>query len=349
MQHKFLKTTAYLLTAFLTFGGMSLTAQASGIGGSVLPSGGIAVKIANGNRLEDISSNTLIPVQTMIEDMKESDKADEEEEYMENVVVANVVNYASVRTDPDVRSEVVGRIYPNAVGTLLEEKDGWCYIESGSVTGYVLSDFLYVGDEARQAVEELGLRIARVDAQILYVRTEADSEAEVLGMVPQGEALLVLEESTDWIKVDTEDGEGWVSAEYVTVKTEYEHAEFVYDTGDEGSELGIAAVEYALQFVGNPYVYGGTSLTKGIDCSGFVMKVYENFGVELPHSSAADRKQGHAVKSIKDAQPGDLICYSGHVALYMGDGQIVHASNERDGIKVSKVGYRKILAIRRIF
>ena len=119
----------------------------------------------------------------------------------------------------------------------------------------------------------------------------------------------------------------------------------------EGSELGVAVAEFALQYVGYPYVYGGTSLTNGADCSGFVMSVYANFGVSLPHSSKADRSQGYAVDGIENAQPGDLICYSGHVALYIGNGQIVHASNSRTGIIVSDVNYsnKKILAIRRIF
>jgi cell wall-associated NlpC family hydrolase len=113
--------------------------------------------------------------------------------------------------------------------------------------------------------------------------------------------------------------------------------------------MGVAVAQYALQFVGNPYVYGGTSLTNGADCSGFVMSVYANFGVSLPHSSASDRSQGYAVDSLDNAQPGDLICYSGHVALYIGNGQIVHASNKRTGIIVSNANYRTILAIRRIF
>ena len=113
--------------------------------------------------------------------------------------------------------------------------------------------------------------------------------------------------------------------------------------------MGVSVAEYALQFVGNPYVYGGTSLTNGADCSGFVMSVYANFGVSLPHSSASDRSQGAAVDGLENAQPGDLICYSGHVALYIGNGQIVHASNKKTGIIVSRADYRKILAIRRIF
>ena len=107
-------------------------------------------------------------------------------------------------------------------------------------------------------------------------------------------------------------------------------------------------VEYALQFVGNRYVYGGTSLTKGTDCSGFVMRVYEYFGYNLPRSSYSQRSAGVKV-SAEDIQPGDIVCYSGHVAIYIGDGKIVHASNARDGIKISNdYTYRKVLSIRRI-
>ena len=116
-----------------------------------------------------------------------------------------------------------------------------------------------------------------------------------------------------------------------------------------GSEMGVAVAEYGLQFVGNPYVYGGSSLTNGTDCSGFVMSVYANFGVSLPHSSASDRSQGYGVDGLENAQPGDIVCYSGHVGIYIGNGQIVHASNERTGIIVSNADYRNILAIRRIF
>ena len=113
--------------------------------------------------------------------------------------------------------------------------------------------------------------------------------------------------------------------------------------------LGSAVASFATQFVGNPYVYGGTSLTNGADCSGFVMSVYKNFGVSLPHSSSADRHVGYAVDSLAEAQPGDLICYSGHVGIYIGGGQIVHASTAATGIKISNADYRTPVAIRRIF
>ena len=109
-----------------------------------------------------------------------------------------------------------------------------------------------------------------------------------------------------------------------------------------------AVVAEADDQLGVPYVYGGTSLTNGADCSGFVMSVYKNFGVNLPHSSAADRSVGAAVNGLENAQPGDIICYSGHVGIYAGNGQIVHASTSKTGIIVSSATYRSILSIRRI-
>ena len=117
---------------------------------------------------------------------------------------------------------------------------------------------------------------------------------------------------------------------------------------EEAVLTGEDIVEYALQFVGNRYVYGGSSLTNGTDCSGFVMRVYEHFGYSLPRSSYYQRSAGVKV-SAEDIQPGDIVCYSGHVAIYMGDGKIVHASNAKDGIKITNdYRYRKVLSIRRI-
>ena len=118
---------------------------------------------------------------------------------------------------------------------------------------------------------------------------------------------------------------------------------------NHGAETGQAVADFALQFVGNPYVWGGSSLTHGTDCSGFTMAVYSNFGVGLPHYDASQRGYGIGIDSISDARPGDLICFYGHVGIYIGDGMMVHASNARDGIKISKADYRPIAAIRRIF
>ena len=120
------------------------------------------------------------------------------------------------------------------------------------------------------------------------------------------------------------------------------------DSSSYSSGSGSSVVNYATQFVGNPYVWGGTSLTNGADCSGFVQSVYANFGVSLPRTSYEQQNAGTEV-SYADAQPGDLICYGGHVAIYMGNGQIVHASNSQDGIKISNdATYRTIVSVRRL-
>ncbi|MGN0418976.1 MAG: NlpC/P60 family protein [Acetatifactor sp.] len=379
MKSCFRKTTVYLAAALLVLGGMSMDAQAAG---SVLPSGGVGIFLSKGTKLEEVSSNLSSPVETIVvqEDLEkatENLRMQEEAEALSKTVVAQVNRFACIHGMPADDGEFLGKFYNEAVGTLVAEEGDWLLITSGSVTGYVKKQYCVAGEEAAELAKQVGTRVATVEAATLYVRTEADGASEVLCMVPEGEELLVLEETEGWAKVDVEEGQGWISTEYANVHSNYVTAESKeeeiariaretqerqkaraaakkttqkvdYEVG-EGSEMGKAVVEYALQFVGNPYVFGGTSLTDGIDCSGFVMKVYENFGVTLPHSSKADRTEGYAVESLEDALPGDLICYSGHVALYMGNDQIVHASNSKTGIIVSKVNYRTILAIRRIF
>lgn len=397
MKYKNIKVTAYILAAAMTFSCMGLTAEAAGTD-SVLPSGGVGLVIARGNKLEDISDKTAIPIESIIEwiNTEDSETAKEnpaesaEEELFRNLVIAQVNDYVNVRSLPSEEGEIVGKLYNNSVGTFISEENGWYQITSGTVTGYVKAEYCVTGEDAVEIARSVGTRIATVNTQTLFVRMEPTTESSILGMVPEGEELLVLEETDGWVKVDIEEGTGWVSKDFVLLHSEFVQAEskaeeaarlakeaeerrkareaaaakaaensanavtaatqtpVTYAVG-EGSEMGVAVAEYALQFVGNPYVYGGTSLTNGADCSGFVMSVYANFGVSLPHSSASDRTQGYAVDGLENAQPGDLICYSGHVALYIGDGQIVHASNKKTGIIVSNADYRKILAIRRIF
>lgn len=378
--------TAICLATVLLFFSVDLNVQASGVS-SVLPSGGINVALSKGTALENIqldANNSDIKLETMIElsqmQTEQSEVVKEVEipdERLENVVVAKVKDYANVRSTPSERGTVIGKFYDKAVGTILSMENGWYEIQSGNVIGYVKDDFCVTGREAKELAAQYGTRMVRVLCDGLLVRGEADAEGAVLGMVAMGDELIVVEEIDGWVRVDIEAGYGWLSDEFVKVYTDYIRAEskeeeqkrlekeqaerdkarvaaakLVISTVEETDEnaMGIAVAEYAVQFIGNPYVWGGESLTEGADCSGFVMKVYEHFGVELPHSSAADRKQGYAVKGgLENAQPGDLICYSGHVALYIGDGQIVHAASEKSGIKVSKADYRQILAIRRIF
>lgn len=388
-----LRITACALAAAIAFSGMNITAQAAGIS-SVLPNGGVNIQLAKGTTLETLqeeTGDTTAKVQSILDQvqLEEARRAagientPSEDEELKKLVIAQVNDYVNVRSMPSEEGEIIGKLYNNSVGTFIMEENGWYQISSGTVTGYVKAEYCVTGEAAIELAKQVCTRIATVDTETLKVRTEPSLEASVLTLVPYKDELVVSEEVEGWVKVDTAEGLGWVSADYVILSREFVEAESkaeeearlakeaeerrkareaaakaskksgsattaTVDTGS-GSEMGQAVAEYALQFVGNPYVYGGTSLTKGADCSGFVMSVYANFGVSLPHSSASDRRQGYAVDGLANAQPGDLICYSGHVALYIGNGQIVHAANSEKGIIVSNADYKKVLAVRRIF
>ena len=325
----------------------------------------------------------------------------EESQDFSGLVIAQVDNYVNVRSTPDESGEIVGKLYDKSVGELVEEKDGWYNIVSGNCTGYVKGDFCAAGEQAEELAKEVGTTYAVVNTTTLKVRQDASTDSAVLGLVPIDEELVVLEELDGWVKIAVEEGDGYVSKEYVKLRTDFVHAESKQEeeirlakearareearaaaaateaarvqrqaeaqaqrsaanqatiesarstaAASQGSEMGKSVIDYATQFVGNPYVWGGSSLTNGTDCSGFVMSVYDNFGVSLPHSSSALRSQGYDVGGLSNAQPGDIVCYSGHVGLYVGNGQIVHASTSKTGIIVSSATYRNILSVRRIF
>ena len=327
--------------------------------------------------------------------------ATEEEQDFRGLVIAQVNNYVNVRSIPSEDGEIVGKLYDKSVGEFEEEVNGWYKITSGNCTGYVKAEYCVTGDEAQALAKQVGTTYAVVNTTTLKVRQEASTESAVLGLVPIEEELVVVEELDGWVKVAIEEGDGYVSREYVNLRTDFVHAESKAEeearlaeeakereearaaaaateatraaqaaeqtvqkqaqteavieaaqataASSAGSEVGKAVIYYATQFVVNPYVYGGTSLTNGTDCSGFVMSVYANFGVSLPHSSSALRSRGYDVGGLANAQPGDIVCYSGHVALYIGNGQIVHASTSKTGIIISNANYRSILAVRRIF
>lgn len=330
------------------------------------------------------------------EKTEETTQAEEEQDFR-GLVIAQVNNYVNVRSMPSEEGEIVGKLYDKSVGEFVEEKDGWYKIVSGKCEGYVKAEYCVTGDEAQTLAKEVGTTYAIVNTTTLKVREEAGTESAVLGLVPMEEELVVKEELDGWVKIEIEEGDGYVSRDYVNLRTDFVHAESkeeeearlaeearereearaaaqaaesartvqlqqkqeqnqaIVETAQnmvantQGSEIGKAVADYAVQFVGNPYVYGGTSLTNGADCSGFVMSVYANFGVGLPHSSSAQRSKGYDVGGIANAQPGDIVCYSGHVGIYIGNGQIVHASTEKTGIKISNATYRNILSVRRIF
>ena len=345
-----------------------------------------------------------------------------------DIAVAMVSDFVYMRAQPSKDAEVVGKLYANGVGHIVgEEKDGWVPVRSGNVTGYVKAEFLFVGEGARDLADEVAVTKATVTTETLRVRVAADINSDVITLIPGGETFDVISTEGGWIKVDTPEGMGYISADYADVEQVYPEAESKAQeearlaaeakkreeeraaeaakqraleaerkaeaarqaaraaqeasaanaaamqqqadaataaaaaaqqaaiqaqqiaASSAGSAQGQAVANFALQFVGNPYVWGGSSLTHGTDCSGFTMAVYSNFGVSLPHYDGSQRNYGVPVGSLAEAAPGDLVCYNGHVGIYIGGGQIVHASNPRDGIKVSNAGYRAIVAIRRIF
>ena len=333
-----------------------------------------------------------------------------------DIAIAQVNHYVNVRALPNTESEVLGKLYDRSAATVLETtEDGWYKIVSGSVEGYVKAEYVVVGDE--NLARAVSTRYATVTTTTLFVRNEPTTEARILTMLPEGDDLVVLDESTEgWVKVSTVEGDGYVSTDYVTLSTEYIHAESKAEeearlareeaerqaaaraaeearrareaeeaakrkkeqavakkeqskesrpssgsaasnnagtggnTAPAGSvSNGQAVVNYGMQFLGNPYVFGGTSLTNGADCSGFVQSVYAAFGVKLPRNSTAQRSAGYGV-SLSEIQPGDLVCYSGHIGIYAGNNTLLHASNERTGITLtSPVTYREVIAVRRIF
>ena len=361
-------------------------------------------------------------------DIEERESPQSTSEYAD-IGIASVLNYVNLRAEPSVESEALGKLYNNSAATVLETVldeagEEWYLVSSGSVeNAYVKAEYVKVGDE--DLARGVSTRYATVTTTTLFVRTEPGTEASVLTMLPEGEDVVVYDalDEYGWDRVSTEEGLGYVSGDYVTVRTEFrvaeskeeekerlereeaeaarkareeeerKAAEAARKTQEEAAKAmarqqtqnaqqaqqkndkvqgssqgqssssfgsnttakpqtvsnGQAVVNYAAQFVGNPYVYGGSSLTNGADCSGFVMSVYQAFGISLPHSSSALRSVGYGV-SLDAIQPGDIVCYSGHVGIYAGNNTLLHASSPSTGIKyTSPVTYREILAIRRIF
>lgn len=263
-----------------------------------------------------------------------------------NLGIANVSDNLNVRAAAAEDGKIVGKLPKDAACEVLDVDDLWAHIKSGSVEGYVSREYLLTGIPAKHKAEELASTVARVTTDSLKVRAEASTDSEVITMVPNGEELEVAAVEGDWVKVLLDDEEVYVSAEFVEVSAELGTAvtmsELLYGQGI--SDVRVDICQYAKEFLGNPYVWGGTSLTKGTDCSGYVMSLYKKYGVNLPHSSRAQANCGTTIK-VSEAQPGDLIFYGkgktiNHVAMYIGGGKVIHASNPKTGIRISNVSYR---------
>ncbi len=263
-----------------------------------------------------------------------------------NLGIADVSDNLNIRAIAAEDGRLVGKLPRNAACEVIDTDDTWAHIKSGSVEGYVSLEYLLTGVPAKYKAEELAVTVAKVTTDGLNVRAEANTDSEVITLVAQGEELEVAAVEGDWVKVLLDYDEVYVAAEYVEVSAELSTAvtmtELLYGQGV--SDVRVDICQYAKEFIGNPYVWGGTSLTKGADCSGFVMKVFQKYGVKLPRTSRTQANCGTTIK-VSEAKPGDLIFYAkgktiNHVAIYIGNGQVVHASSPKTGIKISNVSYR---------
>ena len=287
----------------------------------------------------------------------------------DNLVISKVNNYLNVRAEPKSDGKIIGKMTSKAAGEILESLDGWYKIKSGSITGYITADPQYTatGQEAKDIAMQTATLKAVINTDVLNVRTEPNTDAKIWTQIVKDERYPVLAQLDGWVQieldsVDEEDGsegdKAYISTRDNNVEVRYALNEAIkFSPAEEAANAAASrrskVVNYAIQFVGNPYVWGGTSLTKGADCSGFTMQVMRQFGVSLPHYSGAQAKMGKPVKS-SEMRPGDLIFYANsggtvnHVAMYIGNGQIVHAASKKSGIKISTWNYRTPVAIRNV-
>ncbi len=261
--------------------------------------------------------------------------------------VANVSNHLNIREKP-VDGKLVGKMSKYDGCEVLRIEDGWAHIRSGKVDGYVSAEFLLTGVQALAVANEVAKPIAVAKTDGLRIREQPNTNCPVVTLVASGEELVAAstEPVDGWMQLDLDGEDAFVSAEYVEVEkrlfTAITMTELLYGAGV--SDVRVDLVEYAKQFIGNRYVWGGTSLTKGVDCSGFTMQIYKKYGVSLPHHAATQANYGRKIKA-SELKPGDLVFYAkggriNHVAIYIGNGQVVHASSPKTGIKISNYNYR---------
>ena len=297
-------------------------------------------------------------------------------------IADKVSNYLNVRKEPKKSARIVGKMVKNSGCHIYNVKKGWAKIVSGKVKGYVKAEYLTMDEDAEAIAPEVGRDCVEIMTDSLNVRALPSVTAPIYSVCDAGEEFEIMKEDVDeaflqkiidkekisdeaieraggidyllehmneFICIMVDDDYAFVSKEYVREQFSLKRATVVKidpETGEAPGSYGIVA--YAMQFLGNPYVWGGTSLTNGCDCSGFTMQIWAHFGKGLPHSSAA---QAGCTTSVSNPIPGDLFFYGSggvsHVAMYIGGGQVIHASNHRDGIKISNAYYRHPLKIGR--
>lgn len=259
-------------------------------------------------------------IEEVLSDCYLSDKEIEVEDYLVptekgeylDMAFANVQTFLYIRSGPTTESEWLGKLYPDNAAKIIGPVGEWTKIQSGTVTGYVYSDYIIIGKNADQKAREM----------VSQTESQQEEEAFVYAESKEEEAARLQAEAEEAARK---------AAEEAAAK----------------AQTGQAIVDYACQFIGNPYVWGGTSLTEGADCSGFVQSVFAHFGISLPRTTWDMENVGTPV-SYDQAVAGDLILYDGHVGIYMGNGEIVNAINSQRGIGILPATYTNILTVRRL-
>ena len=289
----------------------------------------------------------------------------------DHLVISKVTNYLNVRSSPADEGDknIIGKMPSKAAGDILETLDGWYKIRSGSITGYITADPQYTatGQEAIDHATQAASLMAIVRTDRLNVRMEPNTDSKIWTQISKEERYPVEKQLDGWVQIDLDTGDSgngeendgaYISTRDNNVDVQYALTEAIKfspmeETANQQASLRSKIVNYALKFVGNPYVWGGTSLTNGADCSGFTQSVLRNFGISVPRVSREQANTGKGIKS-SDMRPGDLIFYTNskgtinHVAMYIGNGQIVHAASRRSGIKISTWNYRTPAKIRNV-
>ena len=334
---------------------------------------------------EQLTSKGAAAITTLESTEKSSDKKEKKEishlklnlKY-DRLGVAKVDSYLNVRNKPGESSKIVGKMTKNSGCNIYKVNKGWAKIVSGKVKGYVKASYLVKDQQAEELAKKIAnLRIS-VNTETLNVRYLPSTDAGIYDQISEEDEYDIYKRDLtktwlkkyvstkemynnleNWMCISIDNEKAFVSKDFVKVTFNLDRAVSINESGlasktssDSSDSSNLTnMVSYAMQFLGNPYVWGGTSLTNGTDCSGFVMRIYEHFGYSLPRTSAA---QAGATKTVSsgDVRPGDLFFYGSggvsHVAMYIGNGQIIHASNPRTGIKISSAYYRTPVKIGRV-
>jgi predicted ribosomally synthesized peptide with SipW-like signal peptide len=267
-----------------------------------------------------------------------------------NLAIANVPaeeEYLYIYETPEDGAEEVGILLPDSICEMVEMQEDWVHIQSGHADGYIKADQLIFNDDTYKLVKEIVRPEGEVLIDNLHIYQEDSGQSKVIDTLNTKDKVFVLEYGEDYTKVVYEDVEGYIPT--VGIKKGYSFPEALtmseFKYGEGVTDIRGTVVEFAKQFLGNPYVWGGTSLTDGADCSGYVLSIYANFGIPLNRVAEDQMANGTPIE-VSEAKPGDLIFYSDgesvyHVVMYIGDGQCIHASTESTGIKISDVAYEQ--------